>query len=81
MVLWPFLSCGFSIKYIRSFTACCYFDRTDAGHFTQMVWKSSRELGVGKAKSRDGRQVYVVCVYFPAGNCVGQYGDNVVSPR
>ena len=50
------------------------------GHFTQVVWKSSRQLGVGKAKSSDGRQVFVVCMYHPAGNYVGRYKENVSPP-
>ena len=50
------------------------------GHFTQVVWKSSRQLGVGKAKSFDARQVFVVCMYYPAGNYVGRYKDNVLPP-
>jgi len=46
------------------------------GHFTQVVWKGSKEIGVGKALTSDGR-VYVVCNYYPAGNMVGQFGENV----
>jgi hypothetical protein len=39
------------------------------GHFTQMVWKSSTQLGCGAAK---GANCYVVsCHYSPAGNMVG----------
>jgi len=52
-----------------------------AGHFSQVVWKSSRQLGVGKAKTLDGRQVFVVCMYFPAGNYVGRYKENVLPPK
>lgn len=36
------------------------------GHFTQVVWKSSTELGVGMATN--GKKVYVVGQYRPAGN-------------
>lgn len=40
------------------------------GHFTQVVWKSSREIGCGKANcsinGQDG--VYWVCRYSPPGN-------------
>jgi uncharacterized protein YkwD len=45
------------------------------GHFTQMVWKSTRELGVSKL-SREGR-TFVVVVYKPPGNVEGAYQDNV----
>jgi len=56
----------------------CVWTTAGTGHFSQVVWKSSRELGVGKAKTPDGRQVFVVCVYFPAGNYVGRYKENVL---
>ncbi len=48
-----------------------------AGHFTQVVWKSSKELGVGLAT--DGKTVFVVGQYKPAGNVTnsGYYEQNV----
>ena len=46
------------------------------GHFTQLVWKGSKELGVGCAKARNG-SFYCVCNYFPAGNWVGEERENV----
>lgn len=48
-----------------------------AGHFSQMVWKSSKELGVGVAKTKKGK-VLVVCNYDPRGNVVGQFNSNVM---
>uniref|UniRef100_A0A667ZNB0 Im:7150988 n=1 Tax=Myripristis murdjan TaxID=586833 RepID=A0A667ZNB0_9TELE len=36
------------------------------GHFTQVVWKETKELGVGLAT--DGNTVYVVAQYRPRGN-------------
>ncbi|CAH0545884.1 unnamed protein product [Brassicogethes aeneus] len=47
------------------------------GHFTQVVWKDSRELGVGFAKS--GGKIIVVTNYEPPGNFIGQFSDNVPS--
>ncbi|GIY39364.1 golgi-associated plant pathogenesis-related protein 1 [Caerostris darwini] len=47
-----------------------------AGHFTQLIWSSSRELGVGRAVSRNNR-VYVVANYYPAGNILRKFPDNV----
>ncbi|XP_067240085.1 Golgi-associated plant pathogenesis-related protein 1 [Chanodichthys erythropterus] len=48
------------------------------GHFTQVVWKSSTELGVGMAT--DGNTVFVVGQYRPAGNITnaGFYEKNVL---
>lgn len=47
-----------------------------SGHFSQVVWKGSEDIGVGKAKTKDGA-IIVVCNYFPAGNVVGSYRENV----
>lgn len=48
---------------------------SQVGHFTQLVWKNSKRLGVGIAKN--GNKVYVVCNYDPPGNYSEQYPDNV----
>lgn len=48
------------------------------GHFTQVVWKSSKQLGVGVA-CKDGRTV-VVTNYDPPGNYMGRYKENVFKP-
>ena len=50
------------------------------GHFTQVVWKGSKEIGVGKAQGRDGKTI-VVASYRPAGNMVGSFRDNVLPPK
>lgn len=46
------------------------------GHFTQVVWKDSRQLGVGMCKNVQG-QVFVVANYDPPGNYVGKYSVSV----
>jgi hypothetical protein len=46
-----------------------------AGHFTQLVWRASRQLGCGRAIC--GRDVYWVCRYSPAGNVDDEYRANV----
>ncbi|KAK5639996.1 hypothetical protein RI129_010807 [Pyrocoelia pectoralis] len=45
------------------------------GHFTQLIWKDSKEIGVGKVK------VWVVVNYSSPGNYPGQYVANVPPPR
>ncbi|XP_049886178.1 ectin-like [Pectinophora gossypiella] len=51
----------------------------NAGHFTQMVWVSTRFFGVGKARSRAGK-VIVVANYSPPGNISGRFETNVLPP-
>ncbi len=41
------------------------------GHYTQVVWKSTTEIGCGKAVCADHSQVWV-CNYAPPGNWRGQ---------
>ena len=49
------------------------------GHFTQVVWKESTELGIGKATTKKNGMLctYVVGRYRPAGNFIGNYKPNV----
>ncbi|CAH3169732.1 unnamed protein product [Porites evermanni] len=50
--------------------------KSGIGHFTQVVWKETKELGIAKAKSDDGK-IFVVARYHPAGNYMNQFQDNV----
>ncbi|XP_066436116.1 uncharacterized protein [Eleutherodactylus coqui] len=51
----------------------------DTGHFTQMVWKACKEVGVGVASSGKGMFI-VVAQYHPCGNITnpGFYARNVL---
>ncbi|KAH1005471.1 hypothetical protein HUJ04_006452 [Dendroctonus ponderosae] len=51
----------------------------NAGHFTQLVWVTSKHLGLGKARSRSGK-IVVVAHYAPVGNICGAYLQNVFPP-
>ena len=42
----------------------------DVGHYTQVVWRDTRELGCAVAS--DGRDDFLVCRYWPSGNWMGQ---------
>jgi|AntRauTorckE5430_2_1112549.scaffolds.fasta_scaffold03454_1 uncharacterized protein YkwD len=41
------------------------------GHYTQMIWFASTEIGCGQATCSDG-SIIVVCNYNPPGNMIGQ---------
>ncbi|KAL0947685.1 hypothetical protein HGRIS_013773 [Hohenbuehelia grisea] len=52
------------------------------GHFTQVVWKSSKQVACAVANCKAGTifgqaSKNIVCRYTPPGNFVGRYGDNV----
>lgn len=53
----------------------CFSDL--AGTFTQLVWKSSLELGVGFAYNPESHKTLIVTYYYPAGNINGLFGENV----
>ncbi len=48
------------------------------GHFTQVVWRGTREVGCGKSQC-NGLDVWI-CQYDPPGNVEGQYRENVLPP-
>ncbi|PFX24965.1 Protein PRY1 [Stylophora pistillata] len=58
--------------YIPSFSA-------GIGHFTQVVWKESIVLGIGIASGKKNGMncAYIVAIYRPAGNMVGEFTQNV----
>ncbi|XP_022075746.2 Golgi-associated plant pathogenesis-related protein 1-like isoform X2 [Acanthochromis polyacanthus] len=51
--------------------------QSNTGHFTQVVWKSSTELGVGVGVTTDGNTLFVVGQYRPPGNVLGSFPENV----
>jgi hypothetical protein len=42
----------------------------DVGHYTQMVWRTTTDVGC--ALARDSQYEYLVCRYGPPGNWTGQ---------
>lgn len=41
------------------------------GHYTQLVWEDTREIGCGRSICSDKSQVWL-CLYSPAGNIIGE---------
>lgn len=54
-------------------------DSEATGHFTQVVWKATKQVGCGLAQCSDG--ALLVCNYSPPGNLEGAYADNVPPPQ
>ena len=53
------------------------------GHFTQLIWKSSKKFGFGFATKKNGNMTchYSVARYRPAGNMAGEYVSNVLKGK
>ncbi|XP_026676857.1 uncharacterized protein LOC103505832 [Diaphorina citri] len=52
------------------------------GHFTQVVWNGTTEVGLGLSRnaSSDFHKVIVVANYAPPGNILGRFKENVPMP-
>lgn len=51
----------------------------NTGHFTQLVWVDSVELGCAYTQATDSAGTYyLACEYSPAGNYAGEFSDNVL---
>ena len=47
----------------------------ESGHFTQLIWKDSKEVGFGYKLDND--ICCAVVYYYPAGNVLGEFSKNV----
>lgn len=63
-------SWGSEKKYYSYITNTCAAGKV-CGHYTQIVWKNTTEIGCGKAVCPDNSQIWI-CNYKPAGNIIGQ---------
>jgi hypothetical protein len=51
----------------------------DTGHFTQLVWKNTTDVGCGK-RLCGAKGWYLACEYWPRGNVVGAFKEEVNKP-
>lgn len=72
----------------------CYYDFSNpgfslsTGHYTQVVWKGTKFVGCGYTECKNGVKPYkgykagiMVCEYYPPGNVLTLFDDNVQKPR
>jgi uncharacterized protein YkwD len=52
----------------------------NTGHFTQLVWKSSTKVGIGRVSGKGSKyyETYIVFVFEPPGNMEGEFVANVL---
>ncbi len=53
--------------------------QSGTGHFTQIIWKNSEEVGFAQAQGASMN--FAVAMYYPAGNFLGEYDKNVFPPQ
>ncbi|KAM7220388.1 SCP-like extracellular protein [Rhypophila decipiens] len=54
------------------------FDKS-TGHFTQLVWKNTTDVGCGRKWCGREKRWYLVCEYWPRGNIIGQFDSQVMA--
>lgn len=60
---------------IKKYDQNCPQYQKNTSHFTQMIWRDTKEIGIGIEKK--GGICYAVVNYYPPGNILGEYEDNV----
>ena len=68
------------LALVFALTACASPPTAVVGHYTQVVWQSTKKVGCGVALVTDADKAttaYCVCVYYPAGNYERQFRENV----
>ncbi|CAF1318844.1 unnamed protein product [Rotaria sordida] len=78
---WPITGKEATESWYNEYTKYDYHNpsyQPGTGHFTQVVWKGSQEVGFAKAQSTSMN--FAVAMYYPPGNYVGDFDRNVLPP-
>ena len=51
----------------------------EKGHFTQIIWKETTDIGIGFYYDNINRKLCTVVLYYPAGNTFGDFPNNVTN--
>ena len=49
----------------------------DTSHFTQIIWKETKEIGIGFSQDEKNKKYSFVFLYYPPGNTLGEFSNNV----
>ncbi|KAH8178436.1 cysteine-rich secretory protein family protein [Sarocladium implicatum] len=58
--------------------------KSGTGHFTQMVWKDTKQLGCARKYCTSSNVLegwYLACEYYPRGNVIGQFDKQVLPQK
>ena len=76
LILEPENICNEWYDEIKNYDKSLNKYQKNTGHFTQMIWKETKEIGFGYTNN-DGIY-YAVVYYYPAGNTLGEFKDNIL---
>ena len=51
----------------------------EASHFTQIIWKETKQIGIGFSSDEDKKKYCVVVLFDPPGNTLGEFAKNVTN--
>ena len=54
-------------------------DQEIPSHFTQMIWKNSKLIGIGINRNINTGHMFYVLNYYPSGNISGKFKENIIN--
>ena len=51
------------------------------GNFSQIIWKETTDIGIGFWHDKNNKKYYSVILYYPIGNCLGEFKENIFKEK